>query len=345
MDLSRLLTFAFLTLATSIGCRASAVNRSVTDETVSHQELRFTSGDLVITGTITRPVGGRGGPGVVVLHAAGLHARRDYRAFADSLATRGIVVLAYDMRGTGDSEAAPTPASLEEQAQDARAALEILRSHPDVDPHQVGLWALSRGGYVAPMVATTEPKPAFLIVISSPGLPVAVSDSSARVDMARETGSGAADIARAERFVGVFLRAARNGGADYAQLQREFDRAEKESWFSPLHISTLPSEEWLTQYGRVLGYDPDSLWRRVRTPTLLIYGAHDLPRLVQDSRARILTGLAASGARVDAPVFPDADHLLRVTGPDGETRFVDGFFDAQQKWIDALSRQRESPGP
>lgn len=343
MNPSRSLTFAFLTLATLVGCHSLTVNRSVTGDSLSRDEVRFTSGDLAIAGTITRRVGGRDCPGVVLLHAAGLHARRDYQAFADSLATHGIVVLAYDMRGTGDSEGAPTPASFEEQAQDARAALEILRSQSDVDGRQVGLWALSRGGYVAPIVAVADPKLAFLIVISSPGLPVAVSDSSARVDMARDAGSDARDIARVERFVGALLQAARDGGSEYERLQQEFGGAEGESWFAPLQVTMLPPEQWLTQYGRVLGYDPDSLWRRVRTPTLLIYGAGDVPRLVQDSRSRILSALAASGARVDAPVFSNADHLLRVPGADGERRFVEGFFDVQQNWIGDVIRRVASP--
>lgn len=93
----------------------------------------------------------------------------------------------------------------------------------------------------------------------------------------------------------------------------------------------------------MLAYDPDSVWRRVRIPTLLIYGADDLPRLVEDSRTRILSALAASGAPVDAPVFADADHLLRVSESDGEMRFVEGFFDAQRTWIAANTREDVTP--
>jgi dienelactone hydrolase len=313
------------------------MTRPTTPE-VRRDEVRFVSGGLSLSGTITRPADGRRHPGVVILHAAGLDHRADYRVFADSLASWGIVVLAYDMRGTGDSGGKPGIPTFRQLSQDAIAALQLLRAQPDVDARNVGLWALSRGGYTAPLTAVADAGVRFLVVISSPGLPVSVSDSSALVEKAKEHELAAEDVARVERFAGLLLRAARKGGPDYQRLETEFSDVKTQPWFATLQIPAVPPEEALVRYGRTLAFDPDSLWRRVRVPTLLIYGSRDRPRLVRNSRTRILSALAAAGAHVDAPVYAEADHFIRVTREGGEPRFAAGFFASQQRWITANTR-------
>lgn len=337
MQRSRLLGLSLLLLIAGVGCHRRVMTTSNATSMIRRDEVRFTSGNLSLAATITRPTDGRRHPGVVVLHAAGLDRRADYRTLADSLASRGIVVLAYDMRGAGDSEGEPGPPTFQQLSQDAQAALQLLRAQTDVDARKVGLWALSRGGYTAPIVAVADPDVRFLIVVSSTGLPVGRSDSTALVDRAKDNKLVAGDVARYERFVGLLFRAARHGGLDYERLQQEFDNLKAQPWFSALHTSLPPEEMWI-RYGRQHRFDPDSVWRRVRIPTLLIYGGRDAPRLVRDSRTRILAGLAAAGAPVDAPVYADADHFITVAQAGGEKRFAPGFFDLHHQWIAANVR-------
>ena len=270
----------------------------------------------------------------MILHAAGLDRRGAYTAFADSLAARGIDVLAYDVRGSGDSEGEPGLPTLRELTEDAQAALEFLRGQNDVDSRRLGLWALSRGGYVAPLVALADAHVRFLIVISSPGLPVSFSDSVALVERGERANLAESDLSRLERFVGVLFQAARHGGLDYAQLRVEFSQVKGEPWFSVFQMATLPPEDFWLRYGTSLTYDPDSVWRRVQIPTLLIYGARDEPRLVGDSRSRILAGLGAAGGPVVAPVYADADHFIQLANG----AFAGGFFGTQQQWIYTRAR-------
>lgn len=334
MRWSALPGLVLLLYLTGIGCYRGATMSSDGASIIGRNDVRFTSGNRSLSATITRPTDGRKHPGVVILHAAGMDHRTDYRIFADSLASHGIVVLAYDLRGVGDSEGRPGPPTFEQLSQDAQAALQFLRVQEDVDARKVGLWALSRGGYTAPIAAVADTDVRFLIVISSPGLPVSVNDSSAWVERAEDGNLSAGELARYERFVGLLLRAARNGGPDYERLEHDFHELNAEPWFSTLQTSLPPEDIW-TRYGRNHTYDPDSVWRRVRIPTLLIYGGRDKSRLVRDGRARILTALAAAGAPVDAPVYAEADHLITFTHGEGEVRFPAGFFAAQALWIAA----------
>ena len=103
-------------------------------------------------------------------------------------------------------------------------------------------------------------------------------------------------------------------------------------WF-PALFPSLPSEEVWIRFGRIHTFDPDSVWRRVQVPTLLIYGGQDAPRLVRDGRTRILSALAAAGAPVDAPVYADADHLIVVAREGSEVQFPADFFVSQARWI------------
>jgi pimeloyl-ACP methyl ester carboxylesterase len=153
------------------------------------------------------------------------------------------------------------------------------------------------------------------------------------VERAKDTGLAVRDTAAVQRFVGALLRAARSGGPDYERLKEAFSEAKAQPWFSTLHIASLPSEAVLLKYGRTLSYDPDSAWRRVRVPTLLIYGDRDQRRLVTDSRTRILSALAQSRAHVDAPVYSGADHFIKVVDSLGASVFAAGFFDKQAQWI------------
>ena len=209
MQRCRQIHLTLLLLIASVGCHRRDIAPSDVTSTIRRDQVWITSGDVRLAATITRPTDDRRHPGVVILHAAGLERRADYKIFADSLAARGIVVLAYDMRGVGDSGGKSGPPTFQQLSQEAQAALQLLRAQKDVDARKVGLWALSRGGYTAPIVAVADPDVRFLIVISSPGFRAGSSDSMAWVDQAKDNKLAASDIARYERFIGLLMQAAR----------------------------------------------------------------------------------------------------------------------------------------
>ena len=312
---------------------------------VVREVVRFQSDGLAMVGTLTRPDRPGRHPGLVVVHAAGLEQRDHYREIADSLAGRGIAVFAYDMRGVGESQGNPILPTFQDLAGDARAAVRALRSRSDIDREAVGLWSLSRGGLVAPLVATTD-SIAFLIVTSSPGIPVARLDSTAIVNRVRARGLSTAEAEEAGDLYGMGLDVARTG-TGYDQLARAFEQARSRTWFPELQIPGLPpanDPSW-GRFARNVGYDPDSVWRRVRTPTLVIYGEDDDPVLVSESRRRIVGALRGAGARSKAWIASGADHLIRVRRAGApEPVFARGFFDVQARWVFAHRPERRGAG-
>lgn len=80
---------------------------------------------------------------------------------SSDLAHRGFAVLAFDMRGAGESPAAPRSFGLYEQ-RDVLGAVDFLRSgtlpYPELGrPHAIGGWGVSLGGATLLLAAANEP--------------------------------------------------------------------------------------------------------------------------------------------------------------------------------------------
>jgi len=130
------------------------VPRTPKNDAVHVEELRFRSlpsgaGDepkLILAGTIFLPAGADHRdpalPGLVVGHGAGSNRRR-HEVFCRTACGQGMVVIALDMRGHGESGGeADGPLH-----QDIVAAADLLRSHPLVDAGRIGYRGSSMGAY------------------------------------------------------------------------------------------------------------------------------------------------------------------------------------------------------
>ncbi|QRX90416.1 alpha/beta hydrolase family protein [Streptomyces noursei] len=140
------------------------------------QDVSFRGGGgLVLHGTVlTRPdtPGTRPGtrpttsPGIVLIGGSGPGPRDEYRQEAETFARAGITTLVFDKRTVGYST---THHDYDLLADDALAGVRLLRERKDVDPHLVGLWGFSEGGWVAPLAAARSSDVAFLITLGGSG--------------------------------------------------------------------------------------------------------------------------------------------------------------------------------
>jgi len=131
---------------------------------VATEDVSFVAGGRTIPGTITRAASGKG-PGLLLLAGSG-PTDRDWnspllpgkngsgRLLAEALAARGITVLRFDKAFSGRNPGLPiADLSLDTYRDEAAAALELLRSRPEVDAARLFVAGHSEGGIHATRLA------------------------------------------------------------------------------------------------------------------------------------------------------------------------------------------------
>jgi uncharacterized protein len=134
---------------------------------IDREEIRIPVRDTVLDGTVVAPRDPGRYPAVVFVHGAGGGSRSALIDQAEYLAGVGVVAIVYDKRTVGYSFA---NRDFDLLADDALAAVRLLRERPEVDPDRVGLWGVSEGGWVVPIAAARSSDVAFAILVSAPNV-------------------------------------------------------------------------------------------------------------------------------------------------------------------------------
>lgn len=130
----------------------SRVARRVQMET--REDVRFSNGNVRLSGSLIRPATGLRHPAIILVPASGPEDREYLLPLVHFLVRHGVAVLGYDKRGVGGSNGDWTTASFDDLAGDTTAAFEYLKTPPDIDHRQIGLFGLSQAGWIMPLAAT-----------------------------------------------------------------------------------------------------------------------------------------------------------------------------------------------
>jgi uncharacterized protein len=154
---------------------ASLAGKSAPRRRLRQLEVRFRSGDAMLSGTLTLPPGAGRHPAVAFVHGSGPTERAYLPDLHALLVRNGVAVLAYDKRGIGQSGGlypgeSPTASANDILARDAAAAARFLRSQPEIDRGRVGLAGHSQAGWIMPLAGSREPAIHFLVVFSGPAV-------------------------------------------------------------------------------------------------------------------------------------------------------------------------------
>jgi len=309
------------------------------------EPVRIASGGRILGGTLIVPAAAGPHPAVVMLHGSHGPDREDLRAPAMLLSRAGLAVLIYDKRDLGNDQSRPHRYEFGELASDGLAAVRFLRSRPEIDSGRVGLWGISEGGWIAPMIAAADPGISFLIAVSAPGVTYAELLEHFLQTRMRRQGATAADRTDALATLRGLLEYVRGQG-DAGIVQRSTALAARGRWAADFGVTLrLPTQDEIRSevQWRDLDVDPSAYWRRVRVPVLAVWGGRD-EHPVSESVSRIRTALERAGNRdVTLRVFPRADHELVVselTNTWQWPRLASGFVPLLTDW--AASRAKTS---
>ncbi|MEM9304906.1 MAG: alpha/beta fold hydrolase [Pseudomonadota bacterium] len=303
-----------------------------------HEEVTIDNGEVRLAATLVRPAAEAGYPGVVFIHGSGPHKRAGPLAFASAFTDAGVGLLAFDKRGSGESTGAHWgSSSLEDLSEDVLAAVEFLRRQAGFDPDRIGLWGVSQGGWLAPMVAERDGNLAFVIVTSGGGASPLQSELFSYGQVFDRAKLSVRDRAAAMALLGDYFRYL-GTGEDRAGLMAAIGRAREESWYAALNIGRIvPSEANRPNWAWVANFDPMPGIARLTAPVLLVFGDQDRDQPTELAIERWRQGLALAGNdRVTVRVFEGANHGIRSGDHSHGKRppLVDGYPEVITTWLE-----------
>jgi len=282
------------------------------------EEVAFQGEGVALRGTLHLPPSGAGPFPAVVLAGGseGEGDRHSFDALPYVLAQRGIAVLAYDKRGTGESEGS-WDVDHDLLAADLLAALALLGERDDLSD-TLGVIGFSEGSWIAPLAASRSPAVDFIVAISGGVLP------------------------KAESFLHKARRELEERGLAGEALEQAF--AEQQAVIEA-SVDRQFEGEGVTPFDLRMLHDPSDQWTAFRGPVLALFGEWDTLVPAERSAER-LRELLTKARHPDFRIrlFPKAHHslFLGVTGTPAEFArmegiggYVPGYWETLLLWLDA----------
>jgi pimeloyl-ACP methyl ester carboxylesterase len=289
------------------------------------QELTVRGDGVTFAGTLWVPV--EGARATVLMHPGSGPSDRDNDVFfppiRSHLIASGYAVCSFDKRGVGGSTGRWQDAGIVEQASDVIVQLGALLDDARA-PAPVGLFGHSQGGWVVLEAAAREPRAAFVISSSGPGVTPAEQERySLAAGMAAD---GASDTETAEA-VHTYDRvlALLRSGVSFAEGRDQLER--HPGWE---RFSFLVADEATWRFSKaIIDYDPRPALTRIAVPILAIFGGADT-MTPPEASAEAFRASARSDL-LTVRVFAGAGHRLQAGDP---PRLVDGYLEEIVTFLD-----------
>ncbi len=321
----------------------------------------FPSGDLQLRGKLVLPEASDQGagpfPAVIIVHGSESDSAVDHYYEPYMYAANGFAALAFDKRGTGQSQGEYLQ-NFHVLSDDVVAAIRWLRAQPGIDGNRIHLAGFSQGGWIAPLAALKDGNIRSILVGYGVMVPVTGEDRWGYFYALQQKGLGEDAVAAADRVNAVIEGIVDRGENRWSELGAMLDAGRGKPWFEGVRgsdsILGVVAEEKYPLWGvrmflwwrsltqgdtpfidRV--YDPVATMHKLQTPSLWMLGGEDSSAPTPWT-LRELEKLRTEGRPVQVRVFPDADHgIIRfVQQADGERRFVGiepDYYPAQIAWL------------
>ncbi len=327
------------------------------------EDVSFKDGEITLAGTLTIPPNAGRHPAMVMLTGSGPENRDEdifgfkiFKVIADRLTRNGIAVLRFDDRGVGGSTGTQADCTTEDYAQDALAAVALLKSDPRINVARIGVFGHSEGAIAASIAASRKPgEIAAVVLLAGPGLKGDSLINSQIVELSRKAGLPAEDI-RKNLALQQKVYAAIRGGGDMTEVKGELSASAARSYAemtpqqrasfadsaafiaaSVEHVLAQTRSRW---FQRFIDIDPITYLQKVRCPVLALFGELDqqvFPHLNESPVRQALSG------NTDATflVIPKVNHLFQTTQTGAPTEygslpkeFAPGVLDTISGWLE-----------
>jgi alpha-beta hydrolase superfamily lysophospholipase len=278
---------------------ATTVTAQVKKSHYKEERVTFQNADHSITfgGTLTLPSRLEHFATVVIVSGTGKQNRdgemaghKEFATIADSLSDNGIAVLRTDDRGTGLTTGVYETATTGDFGDDAIAAINYLRTRPEIDSSKIGLMGHSEGGAAIAIAAAKSDKVKFLVSLS--GLAMSGYESLLRQNEDIVNSAQLPDYDK-KRYndVNSLMFGVAHQYADSTNMEVKLNEAynvwkKKDSiYFNTLNVQfdhfRYPIYSWTKSavgpwYRYFLMYDAQKTMSKIKVPILALNGDKDL---------------------------------------------------------------------
>jgi len=277
-----------------------------------------------LTGTLTIPKDAKNCSAVVLISGSGaqdrdetIYEHKPFFVIADYFAKNGIAVLRVDDRGVGGSEGKTSDATSQDFATDVLSGVEILTSKKQIDPNKIGLIGHSEGGLIAPMVANSSSKVAYIILMAGPGTP---GDSILieQTELAAKASGMPEQAINTKLFVMRGIINIIKSNSEPGQRTASFQKAFTGGLYNQMDDDRKElidqqiagyNNNWFSFF---VNYDPYPALTKVTCPVLAIIGEKDVQVPPQSNLAAIKKALTEGGNKnFKTMELPNLNHLFQ----------------------------------
>ncbi len=299
-----------------------------------------------LAGTLTMPQGDGPFPAVVLVSGSGpqdrdqmLFSHRPFWVLADAFTRAGIAVLRYDDRGFGKSTGSFTGTTTAGFAQDALAAVQLLKGRKEIAADKVGIVGHSEGGIVAPMVAASSKDVAFVVALAGTAVPggEVINHQMALLQSLRGAAKEVSEEAVRINNL-VFAELAKRASRDetVAAISEIFGKAwddtpdarggQDRDAFVQVRLARVTSP-WFREF---ILHDPRPDLRRVTCPFFGVFGEKDF-QVAPDQNLPEMKKALADNPHATLVVLPSLNHLFQTC----ETGSIDEYSEIEETFAPA----------
>ncbi len=305
------------------------------------ENVRFVNmkDSVILAGTLTKPFDGEVKYTVILITGSGPQNRnqeipginhRPFLVLSDFLTKQGIAVLRYDDRGIAQSTGNFATATTEDFANDARAAMEFIRSRPDLEDSKIGLIGHSEGGMIASMIGNDAD---FLVLLGTPGTSIPQLLLSQSRLLSEVQGVADSIISASELMLAnvyTYLAITEDEGEELTQTLKEVFKEGLTYYpdeitsqidadqFADFQVEAV-SSPWFRYFIKFSTFEYLS---KVTVPVLAITGTLDLQVPYGDNLAAIEYSLKEAGnEKFDVYAYDGVNHLFQTAISGSNTEY------------------------
>jgi pimeloyl-ACP methyl ester carboxylesterase len=297
------------------------------------ERVSFRNGDVTLGGVLIQPRTAPPHPAIVFVHGDGpmRHDSKLYPPLWSAFAADGFACLIWDKPGVGHSDGDWLSQTMEDRAEEVRAAMRYLRARGDIDGRRIGLWGISQAGWVMPLLTAGSTDVAFMISVSGPNSFVDQGRYIYEASIRAAKSFSETDVQKGLTFYGQLLDLWRHGESfdAYRELVKRHDG---EAWMQTPMLKQLLGDTSAERWAFLLKNfrsDARPALEKTTIPVLAVFGELDRNVPPRESADMYRQALAtAANPDVTIRFVPEADHTIRK----GEI-YAPGYITMMSDWL------------